>query len=105
MLGINTPFDKQPKPYRDYCAAVPGDAKMAELEALGAVRCYRRDTYHWYTTTEAGRSAAIASHRYIRRSKAARVYSAFLDVSDCIPDLTFKAFLIDPQFAETRRNA
>lgn len=105
MLGINTPDQKAPKPYRDYAAAVPGDLMMTELEALGAVRCYRRDTYHWYTTTDAGRAAAMASHRTIRRPKASRVYSAFLDVRECFEDLTFKEFLTHPQFAETRRNA
>jgi hypothetical protein len=113
MLGIDTPDDRVPKPYRDYYCANPGDPELAELEALGAVRCYGRsrsttgvaDSYLLFTTTEAGRAAAMASHRTIRHTKARRVYRRFLDVRDALSDVTFHQFLTEPRFAETRRAA
>ena len=110
MLGITDPF-KRPVPYRDYYCANPGDEVLHELARLGAVKMYRRTTeaqggdYEWFTCTPEGRAAAIADHRANRPSKSKRVYSAFLEVSDCFADLTFKQFLTDPEFAETRRRA
>lgn len=112
MLGIDD-ARKRIAPYRNYYCANPGDERLHELARLGAVEMYRRTTeaeggdYEWFTTTDAGRAAAIASQkaRYFHPKKSKRVYSAFLDVSDCLPDLTFKQFLTDPQFAETRRRA
>ena len=106
MLGINKPADKHPKPYRDYYCADPGDAKMLELAALGVVVRYsQRYGYDWYSTTDAGRAAAIESHKTIRLSKSKRLYSRYLNVSDAWPDLTFKKFLVDPQFAKTRKES
>ena len=105
MLGIDDPQMREPKPYRDYYCANPGDQKMRALLDAGAVVMYRRDSYEWFTCTELGREAAIRSHKTIRAPKASRVYSRFLDVSDVCPDLTFKQFLTDPDFAETRRLA
>lgn len=106
MLGINTPHDKQPRPYRDYFCAGKGDEKLAELARLSAVTMYRSDaTYDWYTCTEAGRAEAMASHKSIRYSKARRMYSKFLDCRDCFPDLTFKQFLTHEQFSDSRLNA
>ena len=109
MLGINTPDDRIPKPYRDYAAVNPGDAKFVEMERMGLVEIYRPSAhageYDYYRCTAQGRTLAMASHKTIRRGKSARVYSKFLDVRDAINDLTFKEFLTDPQFAETRRSA
>jgi hypothetical protein len=107
MLGINTPDDRLPKPYRDYYCAAAGDQKMVELARLGAVEKLPNALWSgdYYVTTPAGRAAAMASHRTIRRTKAKRVYGKFLDVKDCFADLTFKEFLTHPDFAETRRNA
>ena len=106
MLGIDDPHMPKPKPYRDYFCANPGDKKMLELVDLGMVDKYAvQGGYEWFQTTDAGRAAAIASHRKIRLPKATRVYSKFLDVRDCFPDLTFHEFITDPQFAETRRAA
>lgn len=106
MLGINTPHDRQPKPYRDYYCANRDDPELHELARIGAVRLYsQHGNYDWYCTTDVGRAAAMRSHRTIRETKAGRVYSKFLDVSDCYPDLTFKQFITDPQFAKTRREA
>lgn len=109
MLGINTPDDRLPKPHRDYAAVTPGDPEFLALEALGAVECYRKAggafQYDYYRCTDAGRAAAMASHRTIRRTKSQRVYSKFLDVRDAIGDLTFKEFLTQPEFMETRRSA
>lgn len=106
MLGINDPWMREPEPTRDYYAANPEDEHLIELASLGMVRKYsERGEYFWYCSTPAGRAAAIKSHRSIRYSKSKRVYGKFLDISDCFADLTFKQFLTDPQFAETRRSA
>jgi hypothetical protein len=109
MLGINTPNDRLPKPHRDYAAVCPGDPQFAELERLGAVECYRRPCpgfeYDYFRCTPAGRAAAMASHKTIRRTKSQRIYSKFLDVSDALQDLTFREFLTLPEFAECRRSA
>lgn len=108
MLGINTPWTAKPEPTRDYYCASPGYAEIVELERIGAVICYRRaddfTRYDWYCCTDSGRAAAMESHKTIRYSKAKRVYWKFLDISDSLPDLTFKQFLTNPEFAETRRS-
>jgi hypothetical protein len=106
MLGINTPNAPKPEPFRDYYCANPGDEKLAQIEALGAVECYsKHGGYWWYRCTDAGRAAAMASHKTIRKSKSSRVYSKYLDVSDVFPGLTFRRFITDPEFAQTRRSA
>jgi hypothetical protein len=110
MLGINTPNDRAPNPYRNYYAANPGDTEMAALAALGMVECYLFKTsdhfpgpcYDYFRCTEAGQLAAMRSHRTIRRSRASRRYSRFLDIRDVYPDLTFSEFLTDDRFAEAR---
>lgn len=106
MLGINTPDDKRPKPYRDYYCASKGDAKLAEMARIGAVELYRIDeSYEWYCCSPKGREVAMASHKTIRRSKGSRMYSKYLDVHECCPDMTFKDFLTKPEFAESRASA
>lgn len=111
MLGINTPNDRMPRPYRNYAAVNPGDAEFAELERLGAVECYRRAgtvsgfEYDYFRCTEAGELAARRSHRKIRRTKSQRVYAKYLDISDVFPDLTFGEFLKLPEFSDSRREA
>jgi hypothetical protein len=107
MLGINTPEDKEPKPYRNYVAVNPGDGKYIVLERLGLVECYRRSgpstEYDWYKCTDKGTSIALISHKHIRYNKPRRRYLKYLEISDCLPDLTFKEFLTSPDFRETRR--
>lgn len=118
MLGINTPWEKQPVPTRDYFAASAGDPKMEWLELLGAVRLYATDwapnpRLHWYCTTDLGRAAAMASFKPMqykwfggrRRVRGARRYSKFLDYKECHPNLTFKDFLTHEQFAAARAEA
>lgn len=106
MLGIETPRDRFPAPYRDYYCANPGDADLYELQRLGMVRLYStRDGYEWFCTTDAGRAAAMDSHRTIRYSRGRRVYCKWLRISDCLPDLTFRDFLTRPEFAESRKAA
>ena len=106
MLGIDDPQQREPKPYRDYYCANPDDAGMAALVAAGAVEKYAtQGGYEWFRCTAAGKAAGIASHRTIRYTKARRVYGRFLDVRDTFADLTFRQFLTDPEFAETRRSA
>ena len=109
MLGINTPWDKVPKPYRNYGAFPPGNEKMAELERLGMVEKTREAgeavKYDYWACTDKGKAAAMKSHRDIRYSKGKRKYHRFLDLRDCFPDLTFKRFLTDPFFADDRKAA
>jgi hypothetical protein len=99
MLGIDKPKADKPEPYRNYYCANPGEREMLELARLGAVEQYAaQGGYEWFQCTEAGRTAAIASHRTIRYSAARRRYMRFLDVRECWPDLTFRQFITDPQF-------
>ena len=106
MLGIDKPDERAPEPYRDYYCASRGDVYLAELARIGAVRLYRQcEHYDWYTTTDAGRAAAIASHRKIRLRKSARVYSRYLDIADVHADLTFREFLTSPDYASARAAA
>ena len=106
MLGIDKPEERAPRPYRDYYCACRGNTELAELARLGAVRRYRQcEQYDWYTTTDAGRAAAVASHRSIRRPKPKRIYSRYLDIADVHADLTFREFLTSPAYAETRATA
>ena len=95
MLGIDDPsLETPPRPYRDYYCANPGDPHLHDLQRLGAVRMYdSRGGYEWFTCTDAGRAAGIASHRTIQYSKAKRRYIRWLDISDVRPDLTFGDFL------------
>jgi hypothetical protein len=103
MLGIDKPYIRNPIPYRDYYCARKGDTELQELAEHGAVSLYRQcETYDWYRTTEAGKAAAIASHKQIRMTKAKRVYRAYLRMSDTYQDLTFKQFLTDPDFRDVR---
>jgi hypothetical protein len=109
MLGINTPDDRIPKPYRNYAAVNPGDPDFLELEKLGVIKkCASAKPgvteYDYYRCTDEGRLAAMRSHRDIRKPKSSRRYSMYLDISDLYPDLTFKEFLTDPYFKDLRNN-
>lgn len=107
MLGIND-ARKPPKPYRDHYCANAGDKKLERLEALGMVRIVRKPDpmipYVTYSTTEAGRAAAMVSATKRLVSKKQRIYSRFLDVRDACPDLSFREFLVSPDFADARRD-
>lgn len=106
MLGINDRFMREPRPSRDYYAAPRGDVAMWSMAIAGLVERYAVDPYYdWYRTTEAGRAAALASHRLIRAPKGKRIYAKFLSVRDCWPDLTFRQFLTDPELREIRKMA
>ena len=108
MLGINTPWDRAPKPNRNYAAVTPGDSEFVELEQLGVVEKYRAiiaGEYDWYRCTEEGKLAAMRSHKDIRYKKSQRRYAAYLDMADVFPDLTFKDFLTHPDFKEARDGA
>jgi len=104
MLGIDRPELDKPEPYRNYFCATPGDPEMRELARLGAVELYsEQGGYEWYRCTDAGRAAAMASHKDIRYSPSKRNYLRFLDLRDCCPDLTFREFLTDPVFRASQR--
>ena len=106
MLGIDTPYTRDPVSYRNYYCAPPGDAGMQALMERGAIERYGEvGSYDWFRCTEAGRLAAVASHRTIRKPKGARLYARFLDLKDCWPDLTFKRFLTDPSLRRLRQEA
>lgn len=108
MLGINTPWDRVPKPYRNYAAVNHGDPEFIELERMGLVKNQGRSSiseYDCYVCTEEGKLSAIRSHREIRYSKPRRRYLAFLGLMDCCPDLTFREFLTSQEFRELRENA
>jgi hypothetical protein len=109
MLGINTPYDRIPKPNRNYAAVNPGDPEFLELERLGMVKKNASakpgiTEYDYYRCTDNGRFEAMRSHRDIRKSKSKRRYSIFLDISESYPDMTFKDFLTDPYFKDAREN-
>ena len=109
MLGINDPSKPLPVDfYRDYAAVCVGDPHFIELEADGFVTCYRRadpnTSYDWFTTTPAGKRAALASFKVRQLPKAARRYKAFLRMADVAPDLTFREYLTNPAYAEHRSN-
>ena len=106
MLGIDKPDERAPEPYRDYYCASRGDAELAEMARIGAVRLYRQcEHYDWYCTTDAGRAAAINSHRKIMLPKSKRIYSKYLDIADVHAGLTFREFLTSPDYAEARAAA
>lgn len=52
-----------------------------------------------------GSSAAIESHKSIRKSKPKRLYWKFLIVRDACPELSFLKFLVHPDFADIRDQA
>jgi len=109
MLGINDPRQRVPDPYRNYAAVIHGDPHFILLAQAGLVERYRiaqTDGEHdYYRCTDAGKAAAMKSYKTIRLSKSKRVYLKFLDLKDVFPDLEFRNYLVDPRFAETRRNA
>lgn len=106
MLGINDPSRADQLPWRNYAAVNPGDAKFIEMERLGLVRKdAERGSYWWYATTEEGQAVAIKSAIERRLPKSKRIYSAFLNIADAFPDLTFKEFLTNPYFADARKRA
>ena len=106
MLGISDLRKKEPESYRNYYCANHGDPNMAALVEAGAVRMYNRDDqYEWFTCTDAGQVAAVASFYAGQATKKQRVYMRFLGVKDVFPDLTFREFLTSKRFGETRASA
>lgn len=109
MLGINDPAQAVLRPYRNYAAVTPGDAQYTDMAQAGLIERYRQATtpteYDYYRCTVAGKTIAMASHKSIRLSKSERKYLKFLDLREVFADLTFRDFLVDPQFAEARRHA
>lgn len=108
MLGINTPNDRNPKPYRNYAAVEDGDPEYVTLENLGMVEKKGRTiggTYQYYKVTDLGKFIALKSHRTIRNSRSKRRYSMFLKMRDIDPDLTFKEFLTDDKWVDARMRA
>lgn len=110
MLGINDPSKPSPEPYRNYAAVERGDPLMARLVTLGLVQRYacaasELGGLHYYCCTSAGIAVAKTSFWRRRWTKPKRIYRRFLEVSNCDPDLSFKRFLTDPEFADIRKRA
>lgn len=107
MLGINDPSIAHPKPSRNYAAVLPGNPEFVELEQLGLVEIYRKAAspfpdYDLYRCTDAGRQAAFDSRKGYVYPRSKLRYCAFLRMRDAIPDLTFRDFLTNPEYAEWR---
>lgn len=107
MLGINDPAKRRPEPYRNYAAVEPGNPRFLAMEAAGLVERYKQagpvSPYDYYRCTETGRLAAMRSFRGIQYNPKRRRYLAFLDLRDCRPDVTFREFLTESEYAEARR--
>ena len=100
MLGINTPWDDRPKPYRNYAAVEPENDQFKRLSGEGyVVSCgfTAFSSYEYFKCTDKGTDAAIQSHRSIRWPRAKRRYHRYLDICDCFPDHTFGDFIKDPE--------
>lgn len=105
MLGIDTPWIKNPNEYRDYYCANPGYGPLLELEKMGMVVKYSEGGgYHWFKTTDMGKEAARESQRRMLLPKPKRRYRKWLSVSDSVPGLTFEEFLTLPEYKEARNN-
>lgn len=106
MLGINNPSKEKPISYRNYAAVMPGDKHFIELEQLGYIEKYhssgRETDYDWYRRTELGTEKAIASFKTIQDSAGKRRYSRYLHLREVLPSLTFRDFLIDPEYKQIR---
>ena len=107
MLGINKPADRVPKPYRNYAAVAPGNEEYVELARLGMVELYQcsNTDYDYYRCTDEGKITAMRSHRNIRHATAKRRYICYLGIRDCFQDLSFREFLMSPEFAQARGEA
>ena len=106
MLGINTPYDDEPRPYRNYAAVSPSDPRFIELERLGLVKLARRagadSELDFYLCTDEGRAIAMRSHRDIRHSRGARRYHRYLKMTDAFPGLTFGEYLKSKELQQGR---
>jgi len=106
MLGIDVCDTPRPNEYRDYYCANPGDERLLDLQRLGMVEKYRVAAgYEWFTTTDAGKAAARASQQAMLLPKRRRIYLRWLSVKDACPDLTFRDYLVRPEFADDRKAA
>ncbi len=81
MLGINTPYDAEPEPYRNYAAVAPGGDQhemMKALEEDGLVEereCSMPGSdLIYYSCTDEGVRVAMESHQSIQMDKPKRVY-------------------------------
>lgn len=95
-------------PYRNHFMAGEGHHDMPSLDRLCAAGFLRktappnftREGDMLFVATIEGRNIAIATLPTI--SKGKRCYRAFRDLCDCIPDLTFREFLVNPEYAPYR---
>jgi hypothetical protein len=106
-LGLTDPY--RAEPYRNHFVAGIGHDDLPHLDRLcdlGLMERRRgvgmRETDMLYVATEAGQQYAIEQHAKRKPSRAKRRYRAFLNLKDCCPDLGFREFLTNPQFAEYR---
>ena len=110
MLGLTDDTQRKLVSYRNHYATEKGDEHIAAMVEAGLVESVDFGAelaggLEIYITTAKGRSIADANVRKTRRSKGARLYARFLDISDVRPRLTFREFLTSPEYAQTRREA
>lgn len=108
-LGLTDPMTKEP--YRNYFVAGPGHDDLPTIKMLcwagfmkehtssgGLPFCDKDDRL--FLVTDIGISVAQKHRPKISRGQ--RRYRRFLSVADAWPDLTFREFLISPDFAQYR---
>jgi hypothetical protein len=88
MLGLKawvwTDEPRKP-PHRNYAAIGHDDPMFLRMESEGLVERFRRcEQYDWWRTTDTGRAAAFASVEQRKRSRHARRYDRWLEISDAI---------------------
>lgn len=109
-LGLN--HEDVREPYRNYFVAGDGHSDMPLLKSLCDKGLMRREdrtpgfleaSDGLFLVTDAGRTYALANRPKPKTlSRARRRYSAFLDMKECYPDLTFREFLTEPYFEKDR---
>lgn len=110
MLGLKAwVWADEPRkpPHRNYAAIGHDDPMFLRMQAEGLVERYRRcDQYDWWTCTDAGKAAAHASVEIRKRTRAARRYDRWLDISDCL-GITFGEYLKskDPDIVKHRQGS
>ncbi|WP_018875257.1 hypothetical protein [Thioalkalivibrio sp. ALJ8] len=105
-LGISDPAYPDLEPYRNHFMAGPGHSDMPGLERLEDEGLMVRSTHPlaggvWvFSATEEGRRIALETRPRLPKSKLR--YRRYLNVRDIDPDLTFREFLSNPEFAHCR---
>jgi hypothetical protein len=104
----------QGRQYRNHFVTGPGSKDWDACRALTDAGLMTENKGHallpvgdsvFYVTPAGIDFVATNSPKPPKVSRNRRRYAAFMDLTDCCPDLTFKQFLTDPNFADARRRA